>query len=30
MERERVITISRASGTLSFPTNFILVGAMNP
>ena len=25
-----VLTISRASGTLSFPANFILIGAMNP
>ena len=27
---DRVVTISRASGTLSFPANFILIGAMNP
>ena len=26
----RVITISRASGTLTFPSNFILVAAQNP
>jgi len=27
---DRLLIISRASGTLSFPANFILVGAMNP
>ncbi len=27
---DRVVTISRASGTLTFPANFILIGAMNP
>jgi magnesium chelatase family protein len=27
---DRIVTISRASGTLTFPANFILVGAMNP
>lgn len=27
---DRVVTISRAQGTLSFPANFILVAAMNP
>jgi magnesium chelatase family protein len=27
---DRVVTISRASGTLSFPANFMLVGAQNP
>jgi magnesium chelatase family protein len=27
---DKVVTISRASGTLSFPADFILVGAMNP
>ncbi len=27
---DRVITISRANGVLSFPASFILVGAMNP
>lgn len=27
---DRVLVISRASGTLSFPANFIMVGAMNP
>ncbi len=27
---DRTLTISRASGTLSFPANFIMVGAMNP
>jgi len=27
---DRVVTISRASGTLTFPANFILVAAMNP
>lgn len=27
---DHVVTISRASGTLSFPANFILIGAMNP
>jgi magnesium chelatase family protein len=27
---DRVITISRASGSLTFPANFILVAAMNP
>jgi len=27
---DRIVTISRATGTLSFPANFILIGAMNP
>ncbi len=27
---DKVVTISRASGTLSFPSDFILIGAMNP
>lgn len=27
---DRVVTISRARGTVSFPANFMLVGAMNP
>ncbi len=27
---DRTLTISRASGTLSFPANFILLGAQNP
>lgn len=27
---DKVVTISRASGTLSFPANFILIAAMNP
>lgn len=27
---DKIVTISRASGTLSFPANFILIGAMNP
>jgi magnesium chelatase family protein len=27
---DKVVTISRARGTASFPANFILVGAMNP
>jgi magnesium chelatase family protein len=27
---DRTLVISRASGTLAFPANFILVGAMNP
>ena len=27
---DRLLVISRASGTLSFPANFMLVGAMNP
>ncbi len=27
---DKVVTISRASGTLSFPSDFLLVGAMNP
>jgi magnesium chelatase family protein len=27
---DKVVTISRAQGTLTFPANFILVGAMNP
>jgi magnesium chelatase family protein len=26
----RIVTIARASGTVEFPANFILVGAMNP
>lgn len=27
---DKVVTVSRAKGTVSFPSNFILVGAMNP
>lgn len=27
---DKVVTISRARGTLTFPANFLLVGAMNP
>ncbi|MBN1484284.1 MAG: YifB family Mg chelatase-like AAA ATPase [Chloroflexia bacterium] len=27
---DKVVTISRASGTLTFPANFILISAMNP
>jgi magnesium chelatase family protein len=27
---DRVVTISRSTGTLSFPANFILIAAMNP
>jgi magnesium chelatase family protein len=27
---DRLVTISRASGTLTFPASFMLVGAMNP
>lgn len=27
---DRVVTISRAQGTVTFPANFMLVGAMNP
>jgi magnesium chelatase family protein len=27
---DKVVTISRASGTLTFPANFVLIGAMNP
>jgi magnesium chelatase family protein len=27
---DKQVTISRASGTLTFPANFILIGAMNP
>jgi magnesium chelatase family protein len=27
---DKVVTISRASGTLTFPANFMLIGAMNP
>jgi magnesium chelatase family protein len=27
---DRIVTISRARGTISFPANFMLVGAMNP
>lgn len=27
---DRIVTISRASGSLTFPANFILVAAMNP
>ena len=26
----KVVTISRAQGTLTFPANFTLIGAMNP
>jgi magnesium chelatase family protein len=27
---DRIVTISRAAGTLTFPANFMLVGSMNP
>jgi magnesium chelatase family protein len=27
---DRIVTISRAQGTVTFPANFILIGAMNP
>lgn len=27
---DKIVTISRASGTLSYPTNFMMVAAMNP
>ncbi len=27
---DKVVTISRAAGTLTFPANFLMVGAMNP
>jgi magnesium chelatase family protein len=27
---DRIVTITRASGTLSFPANFVLIAAMNP
>jgi magnesium chelatase family protein len=27
---DRIVTISRAQGTVTFPANFMLVGAMNP
>src|SRR5207249_2447807 len=27
---DRIVTISRVSGTLTFPANFVLIGAMNP
>jgi magnesium chelatase family protein len=27
---DRIVTISRASGTLTFPANFLLIGAQNP
>ncbi len=27
---DRIVTISRAQGTLTFPANFMLVAAMNP
>jgi len=27
---DRVVTISRAQGTLTFPANFLLIGSMNP
>ena len=27
---DRVVTISRASGSLTFPANFVLIAAMNP
>ncbi len=27
---DKIVTISRASGTLTFPADFILIGAMNP
>ena len=27
---DKVVTISRAAGTLTFPANFMLIGAMNP
>ena len=27
---DRVVTISRAKTTMTFPANFMLIGAMNP
>ncbi len=30
VEPFRLVTISHASGTLTFPADFILIGAMNP
>jgi magnesium chelatase family protein len=27
---DKTVTISRASGTLTFPANFMLIGALNP
>ena len=27
---DRVVTVSRAQGNVTFPANFMLVGAMNP
>ena len=27
---DRIVTISRASGSLTFPANFVLIAAMNP
>ena len=27
---DKIVTISRAQGSLTFPANFMLVGAMNP
>jgi magnesium chelatase family protein len=27
---DKTVTISRAQGSLTFPANFMLVGAMNP
>ncbi len=27
---DKIVTISRAHGTLTFPANFILIAAMNP
>src|SRR5207249_8185150 len=27
---DRIVTITRVSGTLTFPANFVLIGAMNP
>ncbi|MEA2575051.1 MAG: magnesium chelatase family protein, partial [Chloroflexia bacterium] len=27
---DRIVTITRASGTLTFPANFVMIGAMNP
>ena len=27
---DRIVTITRVSGTLTFPANFVLIAAMNP
>jgi magnesium chelatase family protein len=27
---DRIVTITRASGTLTFPANFVLIAAQNP